>query len=236
MIDLYKFGTIGPVSDPSPFCVKLEAYLKLAQIPYETRSGMKYLRASPKGKLPYISDEGKIVADSSFIISYLKEKYPVIPGDDLDNQQRATAHAFIKMIDENLYWTLVHARWGQEDNWLILKDIFFGSLPFPLKLFIPDMVRKNVLKGLKSHGIGRHSDAEIVEIACRDLQALSDYLGDKPWFFGDRPGTLDATAYGILSEMILLKTFTAPVFDKARLYENLVDFTNRFHAEYFADS
>jgi len=235
MIELYKFGPVGSLCDPSPFCVKVETYLRMTGLAYKTHNGAKYLRESPKDKLPYIKDDGKVVADSSFIFSYLKETY----GDDLDGpltkEQRAVAHSFTKMIDENLYWSLVHARWILDHNWVIIRGIFFGTLPFPLRLVIPNMVRKNVLKGMKGHGIGRHSKEEIEEIAAKDLQALSDILGDKTYFFGDRPSTLDAAAFGILSQMILSDTFTAPVFDEARKHKNLVDFSHRIQKKYFAD-
>jgi glutathione S-transferase len=71
MIKLYKFGSIGDVCDASPFCVKVEAYLRLADLPYETLSGAQYLRKAPKGKLPFIEDNDNIIADSSFILKYL---------------------------------------------------------------------------------------------------------------------------------------------------------------------
>ena len=37
------------------------------------------------------------------------------------------------------------------------------------------------------HGIGRHSSEEIHEIGCDDIQAISTYLGSKPYLMGDRP-------------------------------------------------
>jgi len=235
MIELYKFGAVGKICDPSPFCVKVETYLKMAELPYQTHSGPKYLRNSPKDKLPYIRDEDEIIADSTFILRHLEQKHNDVLDGHLTAEQKAVARGFMGMIDEELYWTMVYARWIMDHNWVIIKAIFFGSLPFPLKLFVPNMVRKNVLKGMKGHGIGRHSEAEIEEIAAMDLQALSDFLGDKPYFFGDRPSTLDAAAFGILSQMILSDTFTASVFDKARHYENLVAFANRIQDKYFGD-
>ncbi len=233
MIKLYKFGQIGDVCDASPFCVKVEAYLRLAGLNYESLSNAQNLRKAPKGKLPYIEDNGKIVPDSSFILKYLKETY----GDSVDGHlnivEKAIAHAFIKMIDENFYWVLVHARWKLEHNVAILNKMFFGNIPFPINKAIAFKVCNDVLKTLYKQGIGRHSDAEVFEIGNQDLRALSDFLSDKPYFFGDRPTTLDAAAYGILSQMILVSEFTAPIFDKAKSYNNLVEFTNRFHENYF---
>jgi glutathione S-transferase len=234
MIKIYKFGPVGDICDASPFCVKVEAYLRLAGLPYETLSGARYLRQAPKGKLPFIEDNGKIIADSSFILEYLKETY----GDTLDaglsNTDKAIAHAFTKMIDENLYWILVHARWKLDHNAEILNNLFFSGIPFPLNKIIAFIIRKSVIKTLYKQGMGRHSDQEIVEIGNRDLKALADFLADKPYFFGDKPTTLDAVAYGMLVQMIRMPIFTAPVFDKAKSYKSLVEFTDRFHENYFS--
>ena len=39
----------------------------------------------------------------------------------------------------------------------------------------------------RMHGIGRHSSEEIHKIGCDDIQAISTYLGSKPYLMGDRP-------------------------------------------------
>jgi len=233
MIKLYKFGPLGDVCDASPFCVKVEAYLRLADLPYETQCGALNLRKAPKGKLPFIDDNGKVIADSGFIVQYLKETYGDTVDSHLTETEKAVAHAFTKMIDENLYWTLVHARWKLEHNLIVLKQQFFAGIPFPLNKIIAYKAHGDIMKALYKQGMGRHSDDEIVVIGVRDLHALSDYLGSKPYFFGEKPSSLDAAAYGILSQMILATVFTAPIFDRAKSYKNLVEFTERFHLNYF---
>ena len=39
----------------------------------------------------------------------------------------------------------------------------------------------------KMHGIGRHNSEEIHKIGCDDIQAISSYLGTKPYLMGDIP-------------------------------------------------
>lgn len=36
---------------------------------------------------------------------------------------------------------------------------------------------------------------------CRDLTALSDFVGDEAFFLSDRPTTLDASTFGLLSTL-----------------------------------
>jgi len=46
--------------------------------------------------------------------------------------------------------------------------------------------------------MGRHQTEEIFALGKQDIDALAAYLGHKPYFFGDRPTTLDASAFGLL--------------------------------------
>lgn len=43
------------------------------------------------------------------------------------------------------------------------------------------------LKKAKAHGIGVHSQDEIIELGKNDLRVLSDLLVDRPFFFGNEP-------------------------------------------------
>ena len=87
-----------------------------------------------KGKLPWIDDDGVAVADTSFIIDHLKARY----GDPLDAGlsalERAQSLAFQRLIEENLYWAVVHTRWSDAAGWRVARAAFFGALPPPLRL------------------------------------------------------------------------------------------------------
>src|SRR5690606_15668734 len=131
MITLYHFGPAFGLPDPSPFCIKVDLYLRAAGLEFECNPGFQHLRTAPKGKLPYIDDDGTRIADSEFIISHLKAKY----GDPLDGglgaEQRAVAHAFTKMMDENLYWCMMYSRWLDPRTWPTVRETLFGKLPAP---------------------------------------------------------------------------------------------------------
>jgi hypothetical protein len=60
MITLYQFEPAFGLPNASPFCLKLETWLRMAGLPYEApRMTLSAMGRSPKGKLPYIVDEGK---------------------------------------------------------------------------------------------------------------------------------------------------------------------------------
>ncbi len=237
MIKLYGFGASFGVMDPSPFVVKVDAFMKMAQLPYEVIPSADNLKKAPKSKLPFIVDNTQststTVADSQAIIEYLNEKYQVSLDEHLSPEQRAQAYLFTKSLDENLYWCLVYSRWILEDTWQVVNNTFFGSLPLPLRLFVPSLIRRGVKKNLHGQGIGRHSKDEILAISDKSFAALSTLLADKNYFFGDKQSSFDATAYSILCQFICVNCdneFNA----KAKSYPNLVQFCQRIEQTYYA--
>lgn len=234
MITLYGFGTRFGLPDISPFVLKVDVFLRMNNLEFQRKNGLPYLRNSPKGKLPVIDDGGKTVADSSFIIEHLIKSHNLTIDDWLTKEQKATAYLINKSIDENFYWCLIYSRWICEDSWPRVKKELFARLPFPVRLVIPHIVRKGLKDTLFKHGIGRHSDAEIHEIARKSLQSFADILGDKPYIFGDKPCSLDATLYGFLAQAILIDMDTS-MTKVARAFPTLVDYCERMRATFYAD-
>jgi len=230
MISLYSFGSSFGVMDPSPFVVKVDAFLRMAELPYEVKSGAHYLKKSPKGKLPFISikqqAENLVIADSQNIIEHLTQSHSVTLDNFLSAEQQAQAYLLTKSLDENLYWCLVYSRWILEDTWPLANKAFFGKMPAPLRWFVPNLIRKSVRKNLHGQGTGRHSKAEILAIADKSFSALSKLLGEKDYFYGEQPCSFDATAYSILCQFISANC-NNEFNDKARSYPNLLNFCQR---------
>lgn len=57
------------VPNASPFALKLETYLRMANIPYQIDNSYPY--SVNKGKTPWITFNGENVADSQFCIEFL---------------------------------------------------------------------------------------------------------------------------------------------------------------------
>lgn len=232
MIKLYQFAPAFGLPNASPFCMKMETYLRMAGIPYEAINSGDVMKA-PKRKLPYIDDDGAVVADTSFIIDYLKGKY----GDPLDAalsaRERAVATAFQRLLEENLYWAVVHTRWAQEDGWALTKAAFFDGLPVPLRWIVPPLARRGILSEMRGQGMGRHSAKEINAIGCRDVTAIADFLAGKPYMLGEQPTSLDAAAYAFLANL-LWAPVESPIRQHARGRSNLEAYCQRMKARYYA--
>lgn len=231
MIQLHQFAPVWGLPNASPFCMKLETYLRMAGLPYATPAAD--IRKAPKGKMPYIEDAGTTLGDSSLIIDYLKSRY----GDPLDghlrDEERAQALAWRVLMEEHLYWCLVYERWAIDANWELARAAYFGFLPAAVRRPLAALIRRKTLKQLQAQGTGRHARDEIYAIAKADVSALSTFLGTKPFFLGERPTSLDATAYAFIGN-ILWAPIESPLKAHALSLPNLAPYCERMKARYFA--
>ncbi len=231
MITLYQFQPAFGLPNASPFCMKVENYLRMAGLQYEIAPRASHFRA-PKGKLPYIRDNGKVVADSSFIIEYLKSAY----GDPLDARltplENAQALALRRMMEENLYWVLAYWRWMEPRGWELTKAEFFKPVPALLRGPISALARRGVTRQMWGHGMGRHSADEVYHIGKTDITALADFLGDKPYFLGETPTSLDATVYAFLANIILVP-LDSVLKQHALKYPRLEAYCRRMRERYY---
>ncbi len=235
MITLHGFGPNLGLADLSPFVLKVDAYLRVANIDFVREDDtMKNLRKSPKDKLPFIDDGGHIVADSQIIIDYLEAKAGDKALDQwLSEEQKAINWLTTKAMDDHLYWCGIHSRWACDDTWPTIREAFFGGMPFPLKKIVPFMVQRDMKRSLMAQGTGRHSDAEIQAFVRRTMTSLSVVLGDKDYFLGERMSTLDISAFAFLAQNILVD-LDNPHVRIAREFANLVAYAERFHQQYYA--
>lgn len=232
MITLFSFGRAFGLPDVSPFVTKVEMYLRMAKLDYKLdNSGF---RKAPKGKLPYINDGGKIVSDSTFIRFYLESKHGFDLDAELSPSEKAIAWAFEKMCEDHLYWAALDMRWNVDANYQRGAARFFKKIPFPVRPLIEKMVRGKVRNAVKNHGMGMHARSDIELLAARDIAAISDYLGDKKYFMGERATAADATIFPFVAA-VLCPHFEGPMRTAAESHPNLRAYAKRMRQEYFPD-
>jgi glutathione S-transferase len=232
MIVLHQGPAAWGVANISPFCLKLESYLRMTGVPYTPRAAA--MNKAPKGKIPFIEEDGKVLGDSQLIIEHLKRKH----GDPLDaklsKEEVARGHALRRMLEESTYWHLVYVRWAMEDGWRAYRPIFEALFPPVLGQIIPSLIRRRVLQSLRAHGLGRHQPEEILEMGRADISALATMLGNKPFLFGEHPTSFDAVAYSFIVSIIVF-----PVDSAFKRYtqeqQNLVRYAERFQQRYYAN-
>ena len=75
MITLCTSGPMFGLPHPSPFVIKADVLLKMSGLEY--REAPMTFSGAPKGKVPYISDDGVVLGDSYFIRRRLETKYKI---------------------------------------------------------------------------------------------------------------------------------------------------------------
>ncbi len=181
----------------SPFSVKLETWLRMAEVPYEARVLTRPPRSST-GKIPYIERaDGRLLADSGVIIDTLTRERGVTLDEGLTPRQRALATTITRTLEDHFYWALAWDRIAIEAHWRETRAAYFGELPWPLPWLVPRLLRRGMLRALHGQGFGRMSEGEIVDRVRRDLGALAELVEGPSAVFG-RPSSVDATVYGFL--------------------------------------
>lgn len=232
IVKLYQFSSAWGLPNPSPFCMKLETYLRMAEIPYEIVPNAD-IRKAPKGKMPYIMHNGKILGDSGLIIEYLKSVFPDQLDKDLSISKKALALAITRLFEDHLNWIIMYSRWVESEGWEEINKTFFSSLPLIMRNILPTILRKRVLRDLNGHGIGRHTKDEIFQMGKADLIAISHLLNDQKFFLGNNPTSLDAMAYGFLAN-IMGCPVNSPLKECALTLDNLIAFCNRMKEKYYS--
>eukprot|EP00591_Stephanopyxis_turris_P006209 CAMPEP_0195526506 /NCGR_PEP_ID=MMETSP0794_2-20130614/27611_1 /TAXON_ID=515487 /ORGANISM="Stephanopyxis turris, Strain CCMP 815" /LENGTH=287 /DNA_ID=CAMNT_0040657209 /DNA_START=16 /DNA_END=879 /DNA_ORIENTATION=- len=240
-LKVFTFPPTPHVYNVSPFTIKLESFLRLHEIPYDPIHGMKF---GPKRMIPYIQlPSGEEIGDSNVIIRRLKKIYEVDKDVHLEPADKAVAHAFTRMLEEHTAQIGFHYRYGLNMNTfydvLSIPHAFYNAnnceegrskAEFWLKIQ-PDVTMKKT----KYRGLGVHSDEELWSFSNDDLKAISDYLSDKPWFFGSEPTTMDCVLFGHLVQFLYIPMdFPQKTFLHNNC-ANLVRFVERFKVDYWPD-
>ena len=233
MITLIQFPHAPGRPSYSPFCLKLESYLKVANIPFENKYTVS-TGGSKKKKMPMILDDGALIEDSDFIIQHLKLKHGVDLDKHLTDEQKAIAKAFQWLCEKSIVDIVVYFRWVDKDNWPKFRDVIFRGAPWFIKLTVANGMAKSLEKTLYKHGMGRFTDAEKMKILDDNLSAISNYLGDKKYFFGDQVSTIDTILFSVLIQV--KSRGVVKQFEKALDgHSNLVNYVERFRQTYWPE-
>lgn len=231
MIKLHGFMPAWGLADPSPYVTKAVTLFKMSGIPYE--QVMADLEAVSKHKAPYITlESGEIIQDSTFIRLYL-ERQGANFNEDYSPREIAFAFALERLCENHLNWVLTHIRWLDDDNFNKGPKMFFMNAPEEMRDNIIKEVRMRIKDGQISHGISRHSESEIFELAKMDIAAISDALGDNDFILGAKPCGADATVHATLAGLAT-NHFKSEVGDYLRQQPKIMEYIARMDAKYYS--
>ena len=229
----YATGWGVPFATSAPFPLKLATWLRIAEIPFEFVVANDASKG-PKGKSPWIEYGDVRMADSTLIIEHLQERYGIDLDRHLDARQRALAMSVQRMLEEHYHQCFEHQLFfgpGSDDR---LRE-FAAMMPIPIRWLLPTVVRRHFTKQLHARGMGRHPQEVIVAQGKADLDALSELLGDQPYFLGDRPSSIDACVFGFLG-VSLYVAGDNPLYRYGASLDNLMRYCERMRLRYFPET
>lgn len=232
-IVFYATGAGFGMPETSPFVIKTEVQLKMAGLAY--RKAFTIPPQAPRGKMPYIEDDGQVVTDSTLIRAHLEHKYRLDLDDGLDAHQRAQSWAIERMVEDHLYWAMVWFRWIDPDNFAKGPAARFTSkVAEAERAAVREAMQARKTNELHAHGLGRHTPEQIAELGARSLDALAVLLGEQPYLFGENPCAADAITFGVIAS-ILTPFFESPLRRAAEAHPNLVAYAARMMQRYYPE-
>ena len=230
MITLYgSFPAFG-LPQASPFVMKTEVQLKMAEIPYRLERGAP--KDGPKSKIPYVAEAEHKIGDSTFIRDHIEKAYGIDLDRGLTAEMRARSWAIERMLEDHLYWAIVYERWMIDENFAAGPAHFFDTLPMGVRDEARASARRGVAGNLAGQGLGRHGRDEIADLGSRSIAALASLLGNKAYLMGPAPAAVDATAFAMIA-MATAPIFSSPLRSFAEGKANLMAYTQRLMREYY---
>jgi glutathione S-transferase len=231
-VKLFQFPRMFAVPNLSPFCCKMETWLRIAGVPYEVVDTTDP-RKGPRGKVPFIEDAGVRIADSSLIVEHLTKTRNVDPDGRLGPSERAIALLVQRTIEEHYAFAVVYTHLVR-DTGVEHTRSRFDAVPAMVRPLVARAVRKHIEKLLWYQGTLRFSDEEICAAAIRDWHAVLKVMSDGPFFFGDEPTGIDAIVFGALATTVLTP-IPSPIRDFLGSQPKLVSYAERMRARFFPE-
>lgn len=234
-IRLFVFGPGWGIPFPTsaPFPLKLATWMRMAEIPFEVVVENNPGKG-PKGKSPWIEYGTVRMGDSSVIIEHLQERFGVDLDAHLNADQRALALTVQHMLEEHYHQCFEHQLLLGRGSSERLAELA-STMPIPLRWIVPGVLVRAFTKQLYARGMGRHPEDVIIARGKADLDALSQLLGDKPYFLGDQPSSIDACICGFLGVTLYVEGDN-PLFRYAASRDNLMRYCERMRARYFPET
>lgn len=224
---------------PSPFCAKVELYLRMVGLAYEPRPTLSTSDA-PRKKLPWIEDGAERIADSENILAHLRTKAGDPLGEAALPADRAALHHLVRRtVEESLYFVLVAERWSDPEVHRAYAADLLRPMPAPARPLVDLMVSRMLRRQLWEQGTGRHPLDEAIGRGVRDLDAVELALGEAAYFGGEGPAAIDAAVWGSLANLWYIPVETrlkAALAEKPRLVAWLERVTERWELKKIAAS
>ncbi|KAE9417283.1 hypothetical protein Angca_007575 [Angiostrongylus cantonensis] len=205
VVYLYQFPRSKTIPNMSPFCLKVETFLKVNKIPYEVCQLL--MGRSRYGLLPFVELNGEHIADSQIIISRLTKHFNIKPLPSIRSE--AIARVIDRTADIHTFLVSYNFKVVQNTNdifLMALRDVGCPGVLLPIVApIIGFLARRKAAKKIAAV-VGQLDTIELKEMLQKDYDAYRDLLGDQKFIFGDDISSVDCTLFGQLATVLYVPT------------------------------
>ncbi|CAI4230281.1 unnamed protein product [Auanema sp. JU1783] len=231
VVYLYQFPRPAVLPNFSPFCLKVETFLRVHNLKHEVIGN--YFQRSQNGLLPFVELNGKQVADSQIILWYLQKHFEISHGVNTA-EELAVVRTVDRMVSAHTNVLLQHDAVVQNAKTMLSRPVS--------GLMLPAFVTNYLAKGFSAKAkrrvngvLGNLSRDDRRESLKQDIAALDAILGDKKFLFGDRMTIADCSTFahvGIASSLPYRQHITDLLEDD---FPRLRNYIQRIRTHYFQD-
>lgn len=197
MIMLSQSDRSPRLPSASPFCLKLESWLRLAGLPYTLMEAHE-LQGSSKRALPrVISESGRTMEGLRRVMLHIRAEARTDPDAWLTTDERVFAQAVGHLYADWLVPAMVWLGWVQEESWPGLRAVYLSQEGQTLPA-AADPLRDHLSLRIGELALREDEREKVEELVLREIESLADFLGSKPFFFGDQPSSVDCTLFALL--------------------------------------
>lgn len=228
-VTLYQYGGVARGITGSPPCSKVVMTLAWKGIEHEVKdlqTPMEARKLNPRGRVPILKIDDRIIVDSSDIMTELDRGWPDKPLLPEGRAERADMQILEDWADEVLYFQLVYFRWLVPANLERTKEKFFSKMPIPLRWIVPIIALREVRARTEGQGIGLKPVEVVRREFSESLDALDARVEGREFLVGDSLTRADI-AVGAEIDQARLRLFTPDLADEIERRSGLMAWLER---------
>ena len=198
---VFTFSPDWGLPTTGPFGLKLLAWLRLHEIPFE-QVDANNPRKGPLGKIPWVEYRGERIADSGVIIARLAAEFGITPTPTRSARDRAIAHAFQTAFEERFHQVLEWELFVHPAGAAYIDGFVRTQMPAAVSTVVASSMKRHFARQLYARGIARHPVAAIADLGRAEVDALSDVLESQPFLAGNEPTLPDLAVFGQVAPMV----------------------------------
>ncbi|XP_046749580.1 metaxin-1 [Diprion similis] len=219
-------------------CLNILVYAKFSGAPVKINPTNNPFR-TPNGVLPVLHCGSETLDSVKDITAFFRKKN-YTADFSLTPKQCAEVVAYDTMLKEKIYPALQYVWWVDIKNYNeFIQPWYAKALPFPFNFFYPGKFERQA-KDMMESLYPTESEISAIENAVyseaqKCLTLLSTRLGEREYFFGPHPTSLDAIIYSYLAPLLKAPLPNPALQNHLKACINLVKFVTRISQKYFPD-